>query len=296
MQLVQGLAVLFTSAIGVADAQTPTAYACPAVGSSTAIPTSETTIRIPVVSNANELCTLVRHTIATGLQRVPVTRSYATRDWEVSAGLYSNIDQSGLAVDCAPADGTPGVCDITLPTSPTLEVGTQEYILESFERSLSSEATAARFLEQSTFGSTRSDIDALVASGNDFESWLSNQMYSIPASTMREFYRKRVNPKYENSYVFGAVGSGPCEKYSRWRTYAVSPLTYCLCPICMYVFLSFSFAYIYHYMQYLIHMKNKQDLNQRYARRSSSTYTQIPYNRSSLKCSPRSCGIYMESQ
>lgn len=224
MTLVQRLSVLFASGIAMANAVTPTTYTCPTVGSTSTtiiIPTSETIIRIPIVSDTNDLCTLVRHTTTTGLQRAPVARSYAARNWEISAGLFSNAAKSGLAVDCTPADGATGVCDITLPTSPTLELG-EEYILESFEHVLSAEATAARFLEQSTFGSTRSDIDSLVAADNNFTAWLSTQMYDIPPSTFRDFYRRRTNPKYENSFVFGAVGSGPCEKFSRWRTYAVS--------------------------------------------------------------------------
>jgi len=81
-----------------------------------------------------------------------VARSYANRDWEVSAGLFSGRTPAGtstvdrVVVNCDDAPGLdPAECEIVLPP---LEHGTQEYILESFEYETSAEVEAARFLEQ----------------------------------------------------------------------------------------------------------------------------------------------------
>ena len=226
MKLHQGLSLLIATYSGHAMAQTT--YTCPATPGAPPTRLSEAvlngpsgTVRIPIVSDPNGLCTLVRHNAtAGGTQRAPVARSYAARGgWEMSAGLFAGAE-SGLAVDCSAVETGGGTtCDVTLPL---LSGDGQEYILESFAHSLPIEATAARFLEQSTFGSTRQDIDALVSTNLDYEAWLVVQMYDLPASSMREFYRKRVNPKYEFSSFAGAVGSGPCDIYSRWRVYAVS--------------------------------------------------------------------------
>jgi hypothetical protein len=51
----------------------------------------------------------------------------------------------------------------------------------------------------------------MVATSNDFASWVQEQMYDVPASSFRRFYRERVNPKWEYPYAAGAVSSTPCE-------------------------------------------------------------------------------------
>ena len=120
----------------------------------------------------------------------------------------------GLNIVC---DIEPNTCDVTLPTLAAEE----QYILESFEHSLSSEAKAARFLEQATFGATKEDIAALVANNLNFEDWIAQQ-YALPATSLRSFYRKRVNAKIEFPYYHSTLGPRPCQIYSRWRTYAIT--------------------------------------------------------------------------
>ena len=96
------------------------------------------------------------------------------------------------------------------------------YRLESFQRtSLSSQAQAARFLEQATFGSTRDDINSLVSTSLDYEGWVTQQL-NLPISSLREYYRKRANPKYEFPWFMGATGAKPCDMHSRWRKYAIA--------------------------------------------------------------------------
>lgn len=79
-----------------------------------------------------------------------------------------------------------------------------------------------RYLFQATFGTTKEELQALVSSSNDFASWLKHQMYELPMSSLRAFYRKHTNPKFEYPYKVGAVSSLPCEMYSRWRKYAIT--------------------------------------------------------------------------
>lgn len=131
-------------------AATTTPYNCPPVNVSTVIVEATTTgsgqpitISIPSTTSTNELCTLIRRKTSTGKSRAPVARSYAGRDWEVSAGFFARSG-SGLIVDCDAATTSAGVCDVTLPS-----LGDdQEYVLESFVHQVSLEVEAARFLEQ----------------------------------------------------------------------------------------------------------------------------------------------------
>lgn len=140
--------LLLAAALLVAPSKAATTpYNCPPVNVSTVIaeatPSGQPiTISIPSTTSTNELCTLIRRKTSTGKSRAPVARSYAGRNWEVSAGFFARSG-SGLIVDC---DGTTsaGVCDVTLPS-----LGDdQEYVLESFVHQVTPEVEAARFLEQ----------------------------------------------------------------------------------------------------------------------------------------------------
>eukprot|EP00957_Ditylum_brightwellii_P187909 14307417-Ditylum_brightwellii.AAC.1 len=85
----------------------------------------------------------------------------------------------------------------------------------------SAKAAAARFLEQSTFGVTPSSIDSLAAS-LDYEGWVTDQI-SLSTSSHREFYRQRLNPRFEYPFYGGAAGPNKaCDYSSRWRKFALS--------------------------------------------------------------------------
>ena len=225
MKLQTGLGLLLATTVPIDTVYAQTIYPCPTTdGGSTIIPPS-TPARLEIVTDSNKLCTLIRHNItAGGTQRAPIARSYSARStWEISAGLFSNSATSGVTLNCTSGET---YCDVTLPP---LGSG-QEYILESFTRPTVptdgsssytiEELSAARFLEQATFGPTRESINDL-ATNLDYEGWIVDQINTTHV-TMREYYRKRTNPKYEFPYVLGAVGSGPCDLHSRWRRYAVS--------------------------------------------------------------------------
>lgn len=146
---------------------------------------------------------------------MPVARSYGAR-WEASAGHYAKTG-SGLGMNCLHDVPTP-YCEFTLP--PVDE--SQQYVLETYQHSITKEAEAARFLEQATFGTTKEDLQALMATDNNFTQWVYDQMYNIPMSSHREFYRKRTNPKFEFPQDVGTIGPTPCEKFSRWRKYSLT--------------------------------------------------------------------------
>ena len=197
-------------------------YPCPAAGTSSILPISateeSTTIRLPKVSNPNGLCILLRRASGAGNRRAHIARSYADRPWERVAGRFAQSD-SGVAVDCEA--GGAHECDVTLPV---LQEG-EEFVLESHDTTEPlSENEAARFLEQATFGGSLQDIQSLVSSGNDFHAWLDDQINVKPASSIRAFYRRHTNPKFEFPYNTGAVSKLPCacEQYSRWRRYAIT--------------------------------------------------------------------------
>jgi len=195
-------------------------YACPAAGTSTILPisssTESTTIRLPKVSNPNGQCILIRRSAVDGTRRAHIARSYADRQWERVAGLFAK-STSGVAVNCDA--GGMYECDVTLPA---LQEG-EEFVLESHDTApSSSENEAARFLEQATFGGSLQDIQSLVSTGNDFHSWLNDQINVKPPSSIRAFYRSHTNPKFEFPYNTGAVSSLPCQQYSRWRRYAIT--------------------------------------------------------------------------
>lgn len=158
-------------------------------------------------SDPNRLCTLT--VITPGSYLKPVWRSYDGRDWEASAGDYSTTP----APDCLS-----GICNITLP--PLLNGS--HYQLTSFNMpSYSRKDEIARFLEQATFGQTLTDI-ASFGNTSDlqlaFAEWIKTQQATVPLTSHREYYRRRMNARYEYASIVGAV-SHPCQKGTRYRRY-----------------------------------------------------------------------------
>lgn len=139
---------LISSASINVDAQITT-YPCPAAGTSSILPISNTntssssSISLPIITNPNGLCILLRHSKVDGSKRVHLVRSYAGNGWELSSGSFTKRD-SGVTVDCNVGDVYE--CEVTLP--PLAMDGNEEYVLESYEYEISPEAEASRFLEQ----------------------------------------------------------------------------------------------------------------------------------------------------
>lgn len=135
-------------------------------------------------------------------RKQPVARSYQGYDWE----LYGT-DASSNSVAC---DG--GNCTIAMPATG------DNVRYELLSVVVRPEDTPARFLEQATFGATRS---ALSTFPSKYTQWLRNQINTIPPTYHREYYRRRLNHRFEHATPQGIV-SHPCQAGTRYRRYAFS--------------------------------------------------------------------------
>jgi hypothetical protein len=164
-------------------------------------------------SKRNQVCTLVQ--ISPDKQSFkPIGRSYAGYEWEAASGEFSYLKWICDGVSCAVDLPTLSAGSIyrlaTLDTSNTAESGSMNEI--------------ARFLEQSTFGSTIEDIRSLFGSANllpIFAQWILQQQNDVSITSHREFFRQRLNARMETASYNAAV-SHPCQIGTRYRRYAFS--------------------------------------------------------------------------
>lgn len=196
--------------------QTPTA----SPGSVLSCPSDEGSIDIAVdgvveISNSDPemLCTITE--ITSGGFLKPIWRSYNAQAWEVTAGDYSGTT--------APACFG-GVCNVSLPVLPS----GSRFQLTSFKApAYSPQDTIARFLEQATFGPTLDDIGTFDTSNLDlsFANWVKAQQTTEPLTSHREYYRRRMNARYEFASPVGSV-THPCQQGTRYRRYLFSSKDY----------------------------------------------------------------------
>lgn len=206
-----------TSLGRLATTSTPTELECPGTAMSEYVPLTGGFVKI-VKARRGKLCTLV--VIDAGGNLKPVARSYHAYEWEASAGPYSNIHFNCTA-------GRNETCTTELPA---LE-GDAKYQLTTFNAPptfSSSEDTAARLLERSTFGATMAEIEVM-HNGSDkikdvelaYTNWITNQMTNVPLTSHREYYRSHMNSRFEVASPVSAV-THPCQKGTRYRKYAFS--------------------------------------------------------------------------
>ena len=138
------------------------------------------------------------------------------------------------------------LCEVTLPWTYTVDGDFSEhplvapYYLTYYERSLTVRQEISRFLQKTTFGPTPDDLDSLEAahavimaggltSGEAMEQlqaeWIESQMDPSTFTTgtftsLRKYWRQRVNARAFEVYRIGEAGPAPCEKNSRWRKFA----------------------------------------------------------------------------
>jgi hypothetical protein len=182
---------------------------------------------------------------------VALGKSYDESDWERPPGKHSRFVEytCGMATNSGTNfDIGDYLCEVTLPmTSKILPTGQLDeldapYYLTYYERSLSVRNEISRFLQRTTFGPTSEELDALevaydsilssTGGGNHVEAmerlqteWVQNQQDPSTFSTgkfssLREYYRKRLNPRTPEVYRIGESGPAPCEQHSRWRKFA----------------------------------------------------------------------------
>jgi hypothetical protein len=165
---------------------------------------------IPISSKF--LCTLVEKSPDSQAFK-PIARAYAGVEWEASSGEFSS-----LVWTCDVA-----TCNVDLPPLPL----DSQYILTSFipPEQFRDDGIdeVARFLEQTTFGVTRSDILKFDTSNlrQSFGKWIQEQQETVPPTSHRAFYRMRTNSRMETATRNGAV-THPCHRGSSYRRFAFS--------------------------------------------------------------------------
>ena len=138
------------------------------------------------------------------------------------------------------------LCQVTLPQTKllfpdyTYTPMLSPYYLTYYERNLSVRKEISRFLHKTTFGPTPEELDALeaahatiMAGGMTSQEamaqlqteWIESQMdpstfTSGTFSSLRKYWRQRVNARAFEVYRIGMAGPAPCEKNSRWRNFA----------------------------------------------------------------------------
>ena len=162
------------------------------------------TIRLPRSSDDHVLIIFQRSVRFDTEQ--PAARSYSGYDWEPVFPIR-------LGVRCRSSD-----CETTIPYHHDREFVIRRYNLTQSRINNSTRATAARFLIQSTFGPTSSELDELDGSIEQFRAWIGAQSV-IPPSSHRAYYRRRSNPRVSSDNAQGLV-NGMCDAGARWHRYA----------------------------------------------------------------------------
>lgn len=142
------------------------------------------------------------------------------------------------------------LCEVTLPatsvrnsTDPKItDKINVPYFLTYYKRTMTVRNELSRFMQKNTFGPTKSELDALEAKFLDLRAaspdvtyadamakvqrdWIVSQMdpttfTSGEFSSLRAYWRRRLNPRAEETYRIGESGPHPCEQNSRWRKFA----------------------------------------------------------------------------
>eukprot|EP00934_Nitzschia_sp_Nitz4_P009264 Nitzschia sp. Nitz4//scaffold316_size20630//7257//13186//NITZ4_008656-RA/size20630-snap-gene-0.2-mRNA-1//1//CDS//3329547514//9254//frame0 len=160
------------------------------------------------------LCTLIEvsaefatNSSLVDAQIKPIARRYHTSDWGAYAGDYSH-----LTFTC-----TDATCEVELPAAP---VG-RMYLLKSYYYKPKYSSRLASFLDKTTFGVTREELDNMDGSMRD---WVLTQMHDIPMSSHRQFFRE-----WSNEWAYTTTGVGlvqvddACAIGARYRNFALIP-------------------------------------------------------------------------
>jgi hypothetical protein len=189
-------------------------FGCPvSPGSRDFTVAGKTTLTTPA---AKGLCTLVQVS-PDGQSFKPVGRSYAGNRWEAYSGEFASLKWTCTGTSCV----------VNLPA---LDAGAK-YQLTTFANPTSSAVRKneiARFLEQATFGPTRTEIAKLNTTANlqqAFAAWIKDQQGTVPLTSHRAAFRQRLNARMETATHVGAV-THPCQKGAVYRRYAFTSKDY----------------------------------------------------------------------
>ena len=184
------------------------------------IPSSAVVILPTSVSN--QLYTLSK--VKNDDSRMPVARSYNGGSWEVSVGPDDGgREGNGLNVICSVMSGT-ACSGETCSIAAIRRSAGNKLVIESFQRSSVSttkEKTAARFLMQTTFGPTLTEIQSLATNpGTNIREWIEDQVNLAP-TYHRVYYRERCNPRApESTDASPGAARSACSIGSQWHSFA----------------------------------------------------------------------------
>ena len=182
---------------GETDSPTVSPSSMPTTSTLTSCPDEESTpTEIPsgavMLKRSSTVCVLTKAVPVNGTLTsvAPVAISYEDRLWEKAAGEFA----MRLLYDQEFGDFSDR-SHITLPAG-------HQYYLTSYSHTASDDATVARFLETATFGTTAQDLANFgTLTSDSFKTWIQSQI-SLPVTSHREFFRKRVNPRVSISSTF----------------------------------------------------------------------------------------------
>ena len=141
---------------------------------------------------------------------IPLARSYHGRGWEAAPGPLA-----------CPTENV----NATTVVLPDLQDADDRYVILAKDGSLSEKKQIAKFLETTTFGPKRSEIDAIAADGLWTTSAAAKRaahlrsQIDLPMTSHREYYRKRANTKWDAT-AQPARSDHPCSPNSKWRKYS----------------------------------------------------------------------------
>ena len=93
--------------------------------------------------------------------------------------------------------------------------------MTTYDHTIPERDEVARFLERTTFGTRKSDLDGWASNDTAaYANYVQDQISNIGTSSHREFYRKRLTPRSTETYIYGIPGPKACEANSRWRRFA----------------------------------------------------------------------------
>ena len=137
---------------------------------------------------------------------IPLARSYDTEDWEAAPGPLA----------CPPEDVT--ATSVILPEH---QDPADSYVILSKDGTMNTQASIAKFLEMTTFGTKKTDLLALDNGNWDDVTraqYVRSQL-AAPATSHREYWRRRTNSKWDSPNAV-ARSDHPCSINSKWRKYS----------------------------------------------------------------------------
>mmetsp|Transcript_33761 Transcript_33761/g.70958 ORF Transcript_33761/g.70958 Transcript_33761/m.70958 type:complete len:339 (-) Transcript_33761:2735-3751(-) len=202
------------------------------------LPTISTSSSEAGSSAEGKLCTLTR---LNNKFYIPIGKSYLSHwnddAWQLSPGRY--LSRTSVQCDTTSSDGPTNaitgepdylsgeeLCQFKLHPLGPADDG---YYLQTHKgRGIAStppRTQAARFLERTTWGATWEEISHLT---EEYErdgimamaEWAHHQTTALEPTSHRAYFRRRLNPRAVESYLYGIPGPKACEEDARFRRFA----------------------------------------------------------------------------